>query len=96
VSLQYAMVVLVTDTDISRGDISRDAYAAVAARRAHFDQMLWQVPVISLAGQAFLFSLALSHDTARTTRIIVSLLSLVFDAPVAAPDGEAPAGGGRR
>jgi hypothetical protein len=67
-----------TDTNIARDDISRDAYAAVAARRAHFDQLLWQVPVISLAAQAFLFSIALSPDAARTSKIIASFLSVVM------------------
>jgi hypothetical protein len=78
VSVQYAMVVLMTDTHITRDDISHEAYAAVAARRAHFDQLLWQVPVISLAGQAFLFSIALSPETARTSKIIASFLAVVM------------------
>jgi hypothetical protein len=76
--VQYATIVLVTDPDLTRDDISRDAYAAVAARRAHFDQLLWQVPVISLAAQAFLFSIALSPETARTSKIIASFLSVVM------------------
>jgi hypothetical protein len=74
----YATIVLITDTKIARDDISREAYAAVAARRAHFDQLLWQVPVISLAGQAFLFSIALSPETARTSKIIASFLAVVM------------------
>jgi hypothetical protein len=65
-----------TDPDILRGDIARDTYAAIAARRTQFDQLVWQVPVIILAAQAFLFSIALSPDTARSSRIITSLLSL--------------------
>jgi hypothetical protein len=67
-----------TDADIARDNISRDAYAAVAARRTQFDQLVWQVPVLSLTAQAFLFSIALSPAGTRTTRIIASLLSLVM------------------
>jgi hypothetical protein len=67
-----------TDADIARDNISREAYAAVAARRTQFDQLVWQVPVLSLTAQAFLFSIALSPDGTRTTRIIASLLSLVM------------------
>jgi hypothetical protein len=29
-----------------------------AARRHHFDNLVWQVPVISLTGQAFRFTIA--------------------------------------
>jgi hypothetical protein len=78
VSVLYATIVLMTDTKIARDDISREAYDAVAARRAHFDQLLWQVPVISLAGQAFLFSISLSPETARTSKIIASFLAVVM------------------
>jgi hypothetical protein len=67
-----------TDTNIAHDEISREAYAVVAARRAHFDQLLWQVPVISLAGQAFLFSIAFSPETARTSKIIASFLAVVM------------------
>jgi hypothetical protein len=78
VSVRYATIVPMTDADIARDNISRDAYAAVAARRTQFDQLVWQVPVLSLTAQAFLFSIALSPAGTRTTRIIASLLSLVM------------------
>jgi hypothetical protein len=78
VSVRYATIVPVTDADIARDNISREAYAAVAARRTQFDQLVWQVPVLSLTAQAFLFSIALSPDGTRTARIIASLLSLVM------------------
>jgi hypothetical protein len=77
-SVHLAKMVLMTDTHIAHDDISREAYTAVVARRAHFDQLLWQVPVISLAAQAFLFSIALSPETAQTSKIIASFLSVVM------------------
>ena len=67
-----------TDADTARDNISADAHAAAAARRNQFDQLVWQIPVLSLTAQAFLFSIALSRDGTRTTRIIASLLSLVM------------------
>lgn len=60
-------------------EISRDAYAVVAARRTQFDQLVWQVPVLSLTAQAFLFSIALASDTSRLARIIASVLSLLMN-----------------
>ena len=78
VSVRYATIVPMTDADIARDNVSRDAYATIAARRTQFDQLVWQVPVLSLTAQAFLFSIALSADGTRTTRIIASLLSLVM------------------
>ena len=52
------------------------AYAAVAARRTQFDALLWQVPVLSLTAQAFLFTIALSQGNDAWARIISSVLSL--------------------
>jgi hypothetical protein len=50
-------------------------YSAVAARRTQFDALLWQVPVLSLTAQAFLFTIALGDGDAWA-RIVSSLLSL--------------------
>jgi hypothetical protein len=77
VSVRHATIVPMTDADIARENVSRDAYA-VAARRTQFDQLVWQVPVLSLTAQAFLYSIALSPDGTRTTRVIASLLPLVM------------------
>jgi len=52
------------------------AYAAVAARRTSWDSLLWQVPVLSLTAQAFLFVTALGPDSAWWARIIASTLSI--------------------
>ncbi len=53
-------------------------YSAVAARRLQWDNMLWQVPTLSLTGQAFLFTIALGHDSSRTARVVSCLLSIVM------------------
>jgi hypothetical protein len=54
-----------------------EMYLAIAARRTQFDNLLWQVPVLSLTAQAFLFTVALGADTSRTARIIAAFLSLI-------------------
>lgn len=53
-------------------------YSAVAARRLGWDNMLWQVPTMSLTGQAFLFTIALGNDSSRAARIISCLLAIVM------------------
>lgn len=52
-------------------------YQTVAARRLQFDNLAWQVPVISLTGQAFLFTIALSGDNSTLARAIASGLACV-------------------
>lgn len=52
-------------------------YQVVAARRLQWDQLVWQVPVLSLTAQAFLFTIALGSDSSRTARAVAALLSLV-------------------
>lgn len=56
-------------------DGNDQVYQVVAARRTQFDNLLWQVPVLSLTAQAFLSSIALG-DSSRLSRIIASLLSM--------------------
>lgn len=52
-------------------------YAAVAARRAGFDNMAWQVPIISLTAQAFLLTIALSSDSTQFARTVAAALSAI-------------------
>jgi hypothetical protein len=55
-----------------------EMYLAIAARRTQFDNLLWQVPVLSLTAQAFLFTVALGANTSRAARIIAACLSLII------------------
>lgn len=58
--------------------VSLDAvYAAVAARRTQFDNLVWQVPVISLTAQAFLFTIALSDGGTRFSRSMACVLAMI-------------------
>jgi hypothetical protein len=52
-------------------------YAAVAARRTQFDNLMWQVPILSITAQAFLFTVSLGADTSQASRIIAASLSLI-------------------
>ena len=52
-------------------------YAAVAGRRTQFDGLVWQVPVMGLTAQAFLFTIALAPDTARVPRTVACVLSVI-------------------
>jgi len=53
-------------------------YQVVAARRLQWDNLVWQVPVLSLTAQAFLFTIAIGGATSRPARIIASLLAIVI------------------
>ena len=52
-------------------------YSVVAARRMQWDNLLWQVPILSLTAQAFLYTIELGSDTSRVSRVIAAVLSLV-------------------
>jgi hypothetical protein len=52
-------------------------YTVVAARRLQWDNLIWQVPLLSLTAQAFLFTIALGGDSRQASRIVACLLSLV-------------------
>lgn len=52
-------------------------YAALAARRNQFDNLLWQAPVLSLTAQAFLMTVALGSPVPLYARSVACLLSIV-------------------
>jgi hypothetical protein len=52
-------------------------YQVVASRRLQWDNLLWQVPTLSLTAQAFLFTIALGADTSQLSRCIAALLSML-------------------
>ncbi|HWL03123.1 MAG TPA: hypothetical protein VNQ52_12230 [Microbacteriaceae bacterium] len=51
-------------------------YAAVAARAVNWDALLWQMPALTIAAQAFLLFIALAGDTAPLARIVALSLSM--------------------
>jgi hypothetical protein len=52
-------------------------YQSVADRRLQHENLLWQVPTISLTAQAFLFSIAMGAGADAVARIASSLLALI-------------------
>jgi len=57
-------------------DVSDLQYQLIAARRSSYDYLLWQTPVISLTGQAFLFQIALGTGD-RFGKITASILAFL-------------------
>jgi hypothetical protein len=53
-------------------------YQVVATRRLQWDNLVWQVPLLSLTAQAFLFSIALAPDSHRSARALAAVLSIVM------------------
>ena len=51
-------------------------YELAELRRQQFDGMIWQVPVITFAGQAFVFSVLLGSGTAAWARIFAGVFSV--------------------
>jgi hypothetical protein len=52
-------------------------YEVVAQRRLQWDNLVWQVPVVSLTGLAFLFTISLSAGNSQLARAVASALALV-------------------
>lgn len=52
-------------------------YGAMGARRLQWDNLVWQVPVVGLTAQAFLFTIGLGADSSRMARTLSMLLSLL-------------------
>ncbi len=51
-------------------------YQLVAERRSGTNSMMWQVPVLSLTAQSFLFTIAFSPGVGAGFRILAALLAL--------------------
>ncbi|MFI7553099.1 hypothetical protein ACIBQ2_25520 [Micromonospora sediminimaris] len=67
------------DTSVSK-DVLMAAYAVVGARRTSFDTMMWQVPALATAAQAFLLTVALGPDTARPAQTVTAVLAAALAA----------------
>ncbi|WP_433197150.1 hypothetical protein ACQP1G_00210 [Nocardia sp. CA-107356] len=52
-------------------------YQAVADRHLQYENLLWQVPALSLTAQAFLFSISMAVGNDPVARIASSLLALI-------------------
>jgi hypothetical protein len=52
-------------------------YSAIASRRTAFDTMMWQVPALGLAAQAFLLTIAYGSSSSNAARFISGALSII-------------------
>lgn len=60
------------------GDELRAIYPHIAARRQNFENLLWQVPMLSLTGESFLFTIILGESSTFFSRLISSSLAMVI------------------
>ena len=51
-------------------------YNSLGDRKRHFDSLFWQIPSLSLGGQAFLLSIALNSSTHKTEKILAAVLGV--------------------
>jgi hypothetical protein len=65
----------ITPAEGDRDDLA--LYQAIVARRLQWDNLLWQVPVLSLTAQAFLLTIALGHDSSNWARLLAGGLSFL-------------------
>jgi hypothetical protein len=60
--------------------MNEEQYKLICARRNAFNQLIWQVPTLATAGQAFLLAAALNPLIAPTTSLVLAAFSLVVGA----------------
>lgn len=63
-------------TNESAGRMTDQQYEIINARRDVANNLVWQTPVVSLTGLAFLFSVLLAADTPASGRVIAALLAV--------------------
>ena len=56
----------------------RELYPIISARRLQWDNLLWQVPLISITGESFLLTIILSGATSPGARILSSVLGMIL------------------
>jgi len=59
------------------GDQVNTVYGAISSRRTAFDTLMWQVPALGLAAQAFLLTIAFGSKSSDTARCVAGGLSVV-------------------
>ena len=62
--------------NISDYELLKGLEAAASSRRLQFDNLLWQVPMIAITGESFLFTIILDSSTSRFSRTISTLLAM--------------------
>jgi len=69
------------DEEYDLSGLSKDdlgfAWRAISVRRLQWDNLLWQIPLLSVTGEAFLFLIILSDKTSYFSRNLSSILSML-------------------
>jgi hypothetical protein len=55
-----------------------EVYNYLNTRRLQWDNLLWQVPIISLTGVSFLFTIIFMESTSRFSRTLVCCLTIII------------------
>jgi hypothetical protein len=55
-------------------------YQAISARRISYDQMMWQVPALSLTAQSFLVAIAVNTGLGSAVRVLALFLAMISGA----------------
>lgn len=57
-------------------DLLLNKFNTLHDRKRHFDNLFWQIPSLSLGGQAFLLNIALSNGSAPTAKVLAATLGI--------------------
>lgn len=58
-------------------DKTSTVYQVIGARRIAFDSLMWQIPALALAAQAFLLTIAFGGDSSRSSRLVAGALATI-------------------
>lgn len=62
--------------NLNKNELAIVKYNSLSERRKHFDGLFWQIPAVSLGGQAFLLSIALNNSSRTSARTLSALLGI--------------------
>lgn len=57
-------------------DLLLNKFNTLHDRKRHFDNLFWQIPSLSLGGQAFLLNIALDDKSAPTAKVLAATLGI--------------------
>ena len=57
-------------------DLLLNKFNVLHDRKRHFDNLFWQIPSLSLGGQAFLLNIALNSESAPVAKVLAATLGI--------------------
>jgi len=58
-------------------DKASTVYQVIGTRRIAYDTLMWQIPALGLAAQAFLLTIAFGADSSRSSRLVAGVLAMM-------------------